>query len=263
MGEHQVEAGGGTLTTRIEDGVAVVEFARPDKLNAINTLMQAELIRVLDELELDPRHRAVVLTGQGRAFMAGADIADYGADDVAGFEAFQQAGAAVYRRLRESRLVVIAAVNGYALGGGLEMVLACDTVVASSTAEFGLPEIGLGLVPGGGGLSGLAQVAPQLARHLVLTGQRVDAVTAAAAGLVIEVVEPAELMSTALRLGRRVNRLSRRALELAKERLSTCGDETDALAGDIALLTDLFKSPIGREGVSAFNEKRRANFEDL
>lgn len=252
-----------TLAVRVDDGVAVIEFARPDKLNAINATMQRELVAALAEVADDPAHRAVVLTGQGRAFMAGADIADYGADEVDAFVAFQHSGAEVYRALRESRLVVIGAVNGYALGGGFEMALACDTVIASSAAEFGLPEIGLGLVPGGGGLSRLAALAPRLARHLVLTGQRVTADTAAHSGVVMEVVDPTELMATAVRLGRRVNRLSRQAVALAKQRLAVCADDADPLAGDISLLTDLFTSPIGQEGVRAFNEKRHPDFGEL
>ena len=146
-----------TTTLTLENRLAIVRFDRPDQLNAISTAMQIALISELDRLERDPKVAAIVLTGNGRAFMAGADLKEYATFDADGFRDFQARGRKVYERVERNHKLVVAAVNGYALGGGFEMVLAAHLVVARRGAKMGLPEVNLGLVPGGGGTQRLAK----------------------------------------------------------------------------------------------------------
>jgi len=161
-----------TLKVELKGRLAVVRFDRPDQLNAISSVMQTELIAELDRLERDPEVLAIVLTGNGRAFMAGADLKEYAGFDAEAFRAFQARGRQLYERVERNHKIVVAAVNGYALGGGFEMVLAADMVVARRGAKMGLPEVTLGLVPGGGGTQRIAtQIGPNRALELLVTGQ--------------------------------------------------------------------------------------------
>jgi len=161
-----------SIEVEVNQGLALLRFNRPEQLNAITSAMQSALIEALDRAEADANVAAIVLTGNGRAFMAGADLKEYAALDAAGFRAFQARGRRVYERVEQNRKLVVAAVNGYALGGGFEMVLAADLVVARRGIKLGLPEVKLGLVPGGGGTQRLARkIGPNRALELLVTGQ--------------------------------------------------------------------------------------------
>ncbi len=161
-----------SIEMEVSQRVALLRFNRPEQLNAITSAMQSALIDALERAEADENVAAIMLTGNGRAFMAGADLKEYAALDASGFRAFQARGRQVYERVQQNRKLVVAAVNGYALGGGFEMVLAADLVVARRGAKLGLPEVKLGLVPGGGGTQRLARkVGPNRALELLVTGQ--------------------------------------------------------------------------------------------
>jgi enoyl-CoA hydratase/carnithine racemase len=242
----------------------VLTCNRPGKLNAISSAMLAQLDRRLGEAEADPGVRAVVLTGAGpKAFVAGADIAEYAAGDDAAFVAYQAESRRLFSRLDAFGKPVIGAVNGYALGGGFELCLCCDLLVASSNARFGLPEGLLGLSPGGGGTQRLTRAAgPFVAADVLLAGRRLSAEDAARLGLVAEVVEPGRLLEAALDRAERVARVAplataamlglvRTAMEAPLE--AGLEREQEALAG-------LHQTADAAEGIAAFLEKRAPRF---
>lgn len=146
-----------TIKLTIGDGVATLVFNRPDQLNAMNDCMMREIIEALKIIGADTSVAVAVIRGEGRAFMAGADIKEYAARSVTAFNAFQQQGTELYELIENAPMPFIAAVNGYALGGGLEIALACDFIIAAESARLGLPEVHLGLIPGGGGIQRLLQ----------------------------------------------------------------------------------------------------------
>lgn len=251
-----------TLNVGVHRGILVVELARPDKLNALNSDMAAEVTSVFQAVGQATDVKSVVLTGEGRAFMAGADIAGYGRDSRAAFAAFQHAGRDAYLSIRDCGAIVVAAVNGYALGGGLELLLSCDIALASEGARFGLPEGTLGLVPGGGGTVYLPPVVGIMrARHLILSGEIIDAPTALAWGLV-QAVHPAdELLDAALNYCERLTSLSGPALRGAKRLLDHRGDTGGAcLDREHDELMRRFDGDDGQEGIRAFLEKRPPKF---
>lgn len=156
----------------VSEGIATITFNRPDQLNAMNRRLMEELIHAIQRLDGDPEARVGLLTGAGRAFMAGADLKEYASQTDAEFDSFQILGRGLYASLEANRKPVIAAVNGHALGGGLEIALACDLMVAAEGAKLGLPEILLHLIPGGGGTQRLPRKLGQTrANELLLTGR--------------------------------------------------------------------------------------------
>jgi len=243
-----------TLKIEISNHLAVVRFDRPDQLNAISSVMQAELIAELDRLERHPEVVAIVLTGNGRAFMAGADLKEYAAFDAASFRAFQARGRHVYERVERNQKIVVAAVNGYALGGGFEMVLACDLVVARRTAKMGLPEVTLGLVPGGGGTQRLAnKIGPNRALELLVTGQPRTAEELFSWGLINRLCDDDPLAAATTLLGpvleKPLEALSelKRLLRLSLESSLDIGLDREGEA-----LQTLFESPQGMSRVQEF-----------
>jgi enoyl-CoA hydratase len=258
-------AGDGEVLLAARRGPALVlTFNRPEKLNAISSAMLAQLDRRLSEAEADPAVRALVLTGAGeRAFVAGADIAEYAAGDHQAFVAYQAESRRLFSRLDAFPKPVIGAVNGYALGGGFELALCCDLLVAATTARFGLPEGLLGLSPGGGGSQRLTRAAgPFVAADVLLAGRRLTAEDALRLGLVAEVVEPAELLEAALARAEQVARVAplasgamlglvRTAMEAPLE--EGLDREQEALAG-------LHRTADAAEGIRAFLEKRAPRF---
>lgn len=167
------------------DGIATITFDRPDQLNAMNRVMMEEIIHAITRLDTDPAARVGLLTGAGRAFMAGADIKEYARQTEAGFESFQILGRSLYAALEGNRKPVIAALNGHAFGGGLEIALACDLIVAAEGAKMGLPEILLHLIPGGGGTQRLPRkLGLTRANELLFTGRTVTAAEMHAWGVI-------------------------------------------------------------------------------
>ncbi|MDR3372123.1 MAG: enoyl-CoA hydratase/isomerase family protein [Ancalomicrobiaceae bacterium] len=247
-----------TLTVEMSHRVALVTFRRAEQLNAMNRRMMAEITEAFEALSGDPDVGAIVVTGEGRGFMAGADIKEYAAQTEAEFDAFQRAGVRMYAAIEGNAKPVIAAVNGFALGGGMELVLCCDIVVASQYAKLGLPEIKLGLIPGGGGTQrSVAKLGRNRANFLLLTGSIVPASEFVASGLVNEVVDAAALLPRALALAQTIAAEPPDAIEALK-RLTA-----HAVDGDLAIglemehdaLGPLYRSDIGRARVREFAER--------
>lgn len=252
------------ITYGQQDGIAVITFNRPKALNALNAALLGEFCQALDGIENDPDVRVLILTGAGeRAFVAGADITEIHQLGPLGAKRFARRGADSIGRLCALPIPVMAAVNGFALGGGTEMALACDFVYAAQSAKFGLPEINLGIIPGFGGTQRLPRlIGPGLARELIYTGRMIDAEEALRLGLVNRVCPDDQLMATAQETAQVMAAKGRVSLRAAKYAINN-GLNVD-LASGLALENDAFAlcvaSPDAREGTGAFLEKRAAVF---
>jgi enoyl-CoA hydratase len=244
--------------------VALLTLDRPKALNALDRAMLEAISARCAELAGDPSLRAVVLTGEGRAFSAGADVAEMRRHDPAAAEKFSRLGHAALAALEALPVPVIAAVNGFALGGGCELALACDWIYASARARFGQPEVGLGLVPGFGGTSRLVRrVGVAWAKELVLGGEPIDAETALRIGLANRVFPPEELLPAALTAGERIASRGPLAVALAK-RVIQEGQDADLRTAHALEQTAFGLVSASRdraEGMDAFLEKRDARFE--
>ena len=246
------------------NGVRWITVNRPAKLNALNRATVAELAAAVADAGADGAVRAVVVTGAGeKAFVAGADIAEFVGLEPGAAEQLARAGQAAFDAIAGLRKPAIAAVNGFALGGGCELALACHLRVASTGARFGQPEVKLGLIPGYGGTQRLPRVVGRArALELLLTGGMVDAQTALGWGLVNRVVEPAELVSAAQRLAEEIAAVSPVAASRCLEAVAAGADLTlrEGLDAEAALFGSCFASEDMREGTRAFLEKRPPRF---
>lgn len=252
MGTYQ------TLTVEIQGRVAVVTFRRADQLNAMNRLMQGEITEAFEALSGDEGVGAIVVTGEGRGFMAGADIKEYAAQTAAEFDTFQAAGTRMYAAIEDNRKPVIAAVNGFALGGGMELVLCCDIVIANQYAKLGLPEIKLGLIPGGGGTQrSVAKLGRNRANLLLMTGAIVPASEFVTAGLVNEIVDVESLMPRALELAGMIAAEPAAAIEGLKALTAhaVSGNLGEGLAMERNILGGLYRSEVGQRRVKEFAER--------
>jgi enoyl-CoA hydratase len=257
------------LLLMVEEGpVTLLTLNRPDKLNALNRALLAEVGRMVSELAARPtasRPRAVILTGAGdKAFAAGADVAELSSLGVEAARSLSEHGQRVGRVLEEAPFPIIAAVNGFALGGGCELALACDFIHASDKARFGQPEVALGLVPGFGGTQRLLRrVGVGRARELVTSGRTVDAAEAKAIGLANEVHPHAELLERVKSLANTIAEKAPLAVAAAK-RLLLRGESLDLTAGctlETEAFGALFASHDAKEGTSAFVAKRKPAFD--
>ncbi|WP_421914243.1 enoyl-CoA hydratase/isomerase family protein [Mesorhizobium sp.] len=247
-----------TLTVETSGRVAIVTFRRADQLNAMNRLMQGEITEAFEALSVDADIGAIVVTGEGRGFMAGADIKEYAAQTGAEFDTFQAAGICMYAAIENNRKPVIAAVNGFALGGGMELVLCCDIVIANQFAKLGLPEIKLGLIPGGGGTQrSVAKLGRNRANLLLMTGAIVPASEFVAAGLVNEIVDVDRLMPRALELAETIAAEPAAAIEGLKALTAhaVSGQLADGLAMERDILGELYRSQIGQRRVREFADR--------
>jgi enoyl-CoA hydratase len=242
----------------------VLTFNRPDKLNAISSAVLRELDRRLGEAERHPDVRALVLTGAGpRAFVAGADISEYAAGDHEAFVRYQAESRRLFSWLDGFAKPVIGAVNGYALGGGFEIALCCDLLVASANARFGLPEGLLGLSPGGGGTQRLTRAAgPFVAADVLLAGRRLTAEDAFRLGLVSEVVAPERLLAAALARAEQVARVAPLATRAMLALVGTAMEAPleEGLTREQEALAGLHQTADAAEGIRAFLEKRAPRF---
>jgi enoyl-CoA hydratase/carnithine racemase len=253
------------LQDRRDDGIAILTINRPDKLNALSTPLLNQLEAILHELETDPQVRVLILTGAGeKAFVAGADIGEYKEQDFAQFVEYQFYGRRLFTYIDEFPKPTIGAINGYALGGGFEIALSCDVLIASTNAKFGLPEGLLGLCPGGGGTQKLTHAAGRyVAADVLLSGRRLSAERAYELGLVAEVAEPAELMNTAITKAQYMLRVAPLAQREMK-RLMRQGADAPLATGlslEQEVLFRLYHTHDGQEGILAFMEKRDPEFE--
>ncbi len=246
------------------DRIATVTINRPDKLNALNARVIGELDRMFTALGADPEVAAIILTGAGRAFVAGADIAEIAtAAQGSGLEEVSAFGTGVFTRIERLGKPVIAAVNGFALGGGCELALACHLRLASTHAKFGLPETKLGLIPGYGGTQRLPRLVGQgRALEMILTGEMVDADAAVAMGLANRVVAPDALLDAARSVALSASKNGPLALAHAITAVTAgAGLPLDAaLALEAKHFGAVGRTADMREGTSAFLEKRAANF---
>jgi enoyl-CoA hydratase len=244
-----------------DGAVAVIVLNRPKVLNALNRATMDEIATALETLDRDDAVRCVVLTGSERAFAAGADITEFAAatpvEMLAGYR-FQQ-----WERIRKIAKPIIAAVRGFALGGGCELAMLCDMIIAGEGARFGQPEINLGLMPGAGGTQRLTRaVGKARAMEIVLTGRQVSATEAYAMGLVTRVVADEVVVETAKELARQIAAKAPVAVRLAKDAILKAFDTTleGGLDYERKLFYLLFATEDRQEGVRAFLEKRPAAF---
>ncbi|MCC7324195.1 MAG: enoyl-CoA hydratase/isomerase family protein [Gemmatimonadaceae bacterium] len=251
------------LTLVVSDRVAVVTVNRPDKLNALNDATIAELERAIDEVRSRDDIGGVILTGAARAFVAGADIAELRRQSPMEGKARAAYGQAVFDKYERSPKPVIAAINGFALGGGCELAMACHIRLASESARFGQPEVKLGITPGYGGTQRLPRLVGRgRALQLLLTGEMIDAAEALRIGLVNKVVPAGELMATAEQMMRQILANAPLALALCIEAVdrgynATQADGLNLEANHFAILSGTADMA---EGMAAFLEKRAATF---
>jgi enoyl-CoA hydratase len=250
-----------TLLIEIRESVALITLNRPKALNALNSTVMAELTDALAGFGKDEGIGAIVLTGSEKAFAAGADIKEmqgidfvdaYVSDFISGWEA-----------IAATRKPMIAAVSGFALGGGCELAMMCDFIIASETAKFGQPEITLGVIPGMGGSQRLTRaVGKAKAMDLVLTGRMMDAAEAERAGLVSRIVPPERLVDEAVEAAARIASFPRAAVLMAKEAVARSFEGTlgEGLRFERRLFHSLFATADQKEGMSAFVEKRKPQF---
>ena len=252
------------IELRRDGGVVIVTIARPEALNALDVATLTELRDRLLELRDDVEARVVVLTGAGdKAFVAGADIKYMSGLDIDQAKAWGELGHGAGQLLETMPKPTIAAVNGFALGGGCELALACDLRYASAAAKLGQPEINLGIIPGWGGTQRLARVCGlAVAKDLILTGRTVGAEEALRLGLVNRVSEPGELMERTMETARQLASKSPIALAAAKAAVNNAlqGDHADNLLAEADDFGELFSSEDAKEGLTAFAEKREPRF---
>ena len=248
----------------VDNSVALVTINKPQALNALSSEVLAELKSVVEKIQSDAQIRCVLVTGAGeKAFVAGADIKQIHDLDVDSAKEFAELGQSVFSSLEDLPVPVIAVVNGFALGGGLELAMACDFILASEKAKFGLPECTLGLMPGFGGSVRLARkVGPALAKQMMFTGDMISAEDAKAAGLVNQVFAPDELIDGAQAVAKTISMRAPLALAAIKRTVeSTYGVARDtAMVHEQDQFAGLFSSSDCKEGTAAFIEKRKPQF---
>lgn len=250
-----------TIKVERRDRVAWITLDRPEALNALNVQLMHELVDAATSLDADDTIGAIVVTGSEKAFAAGADIKEMASKSTAEMREANHFGP--WMEFARVKKPVIAVVSGYALGGGFELALMCDVILASDTAQFGFPEIGLGVIPGIGGTQRIMRIVgyPKAA-ELVLTGRRIDAAEADALGIVSRVVPAAELQAEAEQLAASIASKSLPALVAAKAALDGALETglEDGIALEAELFTGLFDTADQKEGMAAFREKREPNF---
>ena len=254
-----------TIRYEKKDNIALVTIDRPEALNALNSTVIAELEQVVTELENDSTVRAMILTGEGRSFVAGADIGEQYPLDLDGGRRWGQRGSALFRRMERLEFPTIAAVNGFALGGGCELAMSCDIILASEKAKFGQPEVGLGITPGFSGTQRLPRrVGVAKAKELIFSGRMVKADEAERIGLVNAVYAPEALLDGAMEMARSFAKNAPIAVKYAKACIDR-GMQTDidsGIACENELFAMCFATADQKEGMGAFLKKRTAEFQN-
>ena len=251
------------LKVKIEAGVALVTIARPEAMNALNSAFFREFNDFLNDAGKNSSIKVIVITGEGKSFVAGADIAelaDFNYDKACGFS---KTGKITFNRLEKMEMPIIAAVNGFALGGGCELALACDFRIASRDAKFGQPEVNLGLIPGYDGTQRLSRLAGiGNALFAILTGEMISADEAFSMGMVQKVVEPAQLMEYTMKIAKKMAANGSNAVIKAKEVIRRGYDKPmlDGSRLESEAFSRLFDYPSSKEGMKAFLEKRKPNW---
>jgi len=252
------------ILVRNEGPIGVITLNRPAALNALNATLLAELIHTLERWDNDNAVRVIVITGSDRAFAAGADIKEMAPQsymDVFLKNLFAEAG----DKIASVRKPVIAAVAGYALGGGCELAMACDFIIAADNAKFGQPEINLGVMPGMGGTQRLARfVGKSKAMEMCLTGRMMDAAEAERSGLVSRIVSVNELVSEAMKVANTIAERSMPIVMMTKESVNRSYETTlsEGIRFERRLFHAMFATEDQKEGMAAFSEKRKPRFSD-
>ncbi|RSL33567.1 enoyl-CoA hydratase/isomerase family protein [Salibacterium salarium] len=251
------------LEVVIENNVALVTINRPP-VNPLNSTVFKELSELFDVLEEDEQVAAIVLTGSGeKAFVAGADINEMNDLDIVGVNSMNKKSRAVFTKIENATKPVIAAINGIALGGGLELALACDLRISSEKAKFGFPEVGLGIIPGGGGTQRLQNIVGQgIAKELIYFGETFDAKRAEDLQLVNKVVAAEEVEGEAINWALKLTEKPSFALQMAKTSINA-GSNVDLESGltiENACFGSAFSTEDRKEGMAAFSEKRQPQY---
>ena len=252
-----------TIRYEKQDNIGIITINRPEALNALNTAVFNELEPLVGEIERDATLAALIITGEGRSFVAGADIGEQCPMDLEAGRKWARRGSSVFRRIEKLEIPTIAAVNGFALGGGCELALTCDIILASEKAKFGQPEVGLGITPGFSGTQRLPRrVGIGKAKELIFSGKMIKADEAKTIGLVNEVYAPEALMDAALEMARSFTKNAPIAVKYAKACIDR-GMQMD-LDDGIALENEMFAMCYAtadqKEGMTAVLEKRPAVF---
>ena len=250
-----------TILVDRQDRVATIRLNRPDTLNALNAQVMTEVTTAAAELDADPGVGAIIVTGSAKAFAAGADIKEMAALTFA--DAFDSDFFAAWGKLAAVRTPTIAAVAGHALGGGCELAMMCDLLIAADTAKFGQPEIKLGVLPGMGGSQRLTRaIGKAKAMDLILTGRTIDAAEAERSGLVSRVVPADDLISEAMGVATTISQMSLSAARMAKEAVNRAFESTlsEGLLYERRLFHSTFATQDQSEGMAAFIDKRAPNF---
>ena len=249
------------IKVEIKDRVGLITLHRPNALNALNNALIAELNQALDTFEADDAIGCIVVTGSEKAFAAGADIKEMASKSY--MDVYKGDFIADWERITRVRKPVIAAVAGFALGGGCELAMSCDFIIAADTAKFGQPEINLGIMPGAGGTQRLTRfVGKSKAMEMCLTGRMMDAAEAERAGLVSRVVPAADLVADALKTAATIAAKSLPAVMMTKESVSRAYETTltEGIRFERRVFHAMFATEDQKEGMTAFAEKRKAAF---
>lgn len=253
------------ITVETDGHLAIMTISRPKALNALNDETLTEMDDAFHDLENNGKTRVMILTGADKAFVAGADIGELMQADDEGGRNISAKGNTLFKTIEDSGIVSIAAINGFALGGGCELAMACDIRIASEKAKLGQPEVSLGIIPGYGGTQRLSRlVGKGKAKELILTGDMVKAEDALKIGLVDKVVDPDELMEKAKKMANTILSKGPIAVRLAKAAINF-GSETSLVEGiafEIQKFSEIFGTEDKNEGTRAFLEKRAPNFKD-
>lgn len=247
-----------------ENQIGIIRIHRPEALNALNTSIMKRIAETMEEMDRDEEIRAIVLTGSDRAFAAGADIKEL--SETSSVDFVMKQFFSDWDRLRKIAKPIIAAVNGYALGGGCELAMCCDLIIASESAQFGQPEINIGVMPGAGGTQRLTRaIGKTKAMELILTGKSISAQEALSYGLVNRVVAKEDLETEALKLAKEIALKPPMAVRLAKQAVLKSEDLAleHGLQLEQHLFYLLFASEDQKEGMKAFMEKRRPEFQGV
>lgn len=252
------------LKTQIQEGIAMVTISRPKAMNALNTAFFDEMNALLDELNSNEDIKVMVITGEGKAFVAGADIAEMVNKNQEEGQAFSEYGQRTFDRIEAMPFPVIAAINGFALGGGCELAMSCDFRIASTKAKFGQPEVNLGLIPGYAGTQRMARLIGKAdAMYLLLTADMIGAEDALRLKLVQKVFEPEDLMEEVMKIAKNISQKGPQAVRKVKEVLrkglnATFSEGAEMEATQFGTLFGAGSE--GEEGMKAFLEKRKPNW---
>ncbi|HEU4553321.1 MAG TPA: enoyl-CoA hydratase-related protein [Chitinophaga sp.] len=252
-----------TISTTLTDGIFTIAINRPDKMNALNQTVMNELALAVDEVYKNKEIKSAIITGTGeKAFIAGADISEFLELSPEQGAVLAKKGHTVFQRIEECPKPVAAAVNGFALGGGCELAMACHFRIASTNARFGQPEVNLGLIPGYGGTQRLTKlVGKGRALELMMTADMISAADAHAMGLVNHVVEAAELLNKTKEILKKIHTKAPLAIAgVIKCANAALDNDTDGFALEIDTFSSCFATKDLEEGAAAFLQKRKANF---